>query len=540
MRSLFLGSALLGAVGISACEGCRSPSTPNTDSGTAAATPSARLYLVSDLAGALEPCGCVKDQLGGMDKFGALVTKEKNIAPYATLSSGPLFFMDMDLAEEKQSQEVSKAETIATTLRTLKLAAFAPARNEWAGGADELKKLAEASAAMSLAANVSGGARSSIVNVGGVQIGIIGVASPDKAEHANGTATLEGVASSPAIPAVKEAAAALRDKVQAMIVLAAVGRGEAKRIADEVPDLLAIVVGSDGANGDENTKAAPPEQIGGVLVVETANHLQTVGVLDLYVRDAKAGAVKFADGTGIERMRKREELDGRIDELRARLATWETDRSVLPADIAARKADVARLSQERDALDRIPAPATGSFYRYAMREVRDELGTDDTVKSQMNAYYKKVNDANKAELKDKLPLPAAKGAPTYAGVDACTSCHEAPKKVWDATRHAHAYATLEKDFKEANLECVGCHVTGYDKPGGSNVTHVSELKDVQCEVCHGPGSLHAADPKKAKIPVAHPQPDTCLACHHPPHVHTFDAAVKMAEILGPGHGRPLK
>jgi hypothetical protein len=174
-----------------------------------------------------------------------------------------------------------------------------------------------------------------------------------------------------------------------------------------------------------------------------------------------------------------------------------------------------------------------------MREIRDQLGADETVKSQMNAYYKQVNDANKLAFKDKKPPPAPKGHASFIGVEACTNCHEAPRKVWDATGHAHAYATLEKQFKEANLDCVNCHVTGYDKPGGSTVTHVSDLKDVQCEVCHGPGSLHAAKPETVKIPIAKPAPDTCLECHHPPHVHTFDAKAKMADILGPGHGKPL-
>jgi hypothetical protein len=61
---------------------------------------------------------------------------------------------------------------------------------------------------------------------------------------------------------------------------------------------------------------------------------------------------------------------------------------------------------------------------------------------------------------------------------------------------------------------------------------------VQCEVCHGPGSLHAKDPEKNKIPVARPTGESCTACHHPPHVHAFDAAAKLPEILGPGHGRP--
>ncbi len=537
--------ALFGCLlALSACEGCRPSTTPGDATSSAADTPRARLYLVSDLAGALEPCGCVKDQLGGMDHFGALVAAEKGKAAYATLSAGPLFFMDMDVPTEKKAQEVAKAETIAATMKTLKLGAFTPSRNGFAAGESTLAKLRDASGGALVAANLQAPelapAKTKILDVGGLKIGIIGVAAPDKAERVTGT--LENVTSSPAIPAVKDGVAALKKEgVNAIVVLAAVGRGEAKRIADENPELLAILVGSTGASGDSNTKAAPPEQIGNVLVVETANHLQTVGVLDLHVRGdvPKDSLVKFADGTGIERMRKREDLMARIDELRSKIATWETDKSVDPKDVAARKADVAKLEAERDALDKAPPPATGSFYRFSMREIRDGLGADDTVKGQMNAFYKKVNDANKEAFKDKKPTPAPKGEASYVGVDTCESCHEDAKKVWDGTGHAHAYATLEKQFKEANLDCVGCHVTGYDKPGGSTVTHVAELKNVQCEVCHGPGSLHAAKPDKVKIPIAKPSPESCVQCHHPPHVHTFDAKAKMPEILGPGHGRPL-
>ena len=97
-------------------------------------------------------------------------------------------------------------------------------------------------------------------------------------------------------------------------MLAAVGRGEAKRIADDNPELLAILVGSTGAQRRREHEGGAAGAIGDVLIVETANHLQTVGVLDLYVRGdapAETALVKFADGTGIERMRKREELTGR-------------------------------------------------------------------------------------------------------------------------------------------------------------------------------------------------------------------------------------
>ena len=81
------------------------------------------------------------------------------------------------------------------------------------------------------------------------------------------------------------------------------------------------------------------------------------------------------------------------------------------------------------------------------------------------------------------------------------------------TAHAHAYATLSTQFKEFNLECVGCHVTGYERAGGTTVTHVDKLRDVQCEVCHGPGSKHVrrpSDPSAIITSTRLPLAETCL------------------------------
>jgi hypothetical protein len=540
LQRLLLFCVVLLVAALCACEGCKG-TRANTPAGDpdGGGAPTARLWLVSDLAGALEPCGCVKDQLGGMDHFGALVAREKKqTKAQAVLAAGPLFFLDMELGGEKKNQELAKADTIASSLKTLDFFAFAPGRNDWAGGDAVLAKLVQTSGGKIVAANLDAAPKPAPwtkVDLGGLSLGVVGVAAPDKAKVA-----LEGVTSTPAQDAVKSAVlAAKKDGAQAIIVLAAVGRGEAKRIADTNPDVLAVVVGSTGGGGEANTQAPPAERVGDVLIVETGNHLQTVAQLDIYVRDAKAlGLVKLADATGIERTKKREELTSRIDDLRKKIAMWENDKTVDPKDVAARKADVTKLEAERAALDATPPPASGSFYKYAMHDIREDLGTDDAVHAQMLAYYKKVNDANKAELAGRVPPKPAKGEPGYVGVDVCSSCHEEPKAVWDKTRHAHAYETLSKQFKEFNLDCVSCHVTGYDRPGGSTVTHVDALKDVQCEVCHGPGSNHVAKNGKVKMPVSKPEPDTCLACHHPPHVHTFDAKAKMAEILGPGHGKP--
>ena len=498
-----------------------------------------RLYLVSDVAGALEPCGCVKDQLGGLDHVAALMLKDKKETPGSVLvSSGPLFFLDPIIKADRQPQERAKAETIADIFENLGFVAFAPGRNDWALGDGELATLATKSGGTPVACNATpmGLFHASLLReVNGVKIGFIGVAQPDKTDVG---APLGAVAFGAPEAAVKAEAKALEAQgAEVLVAIAAVGRGEAKRIADVVPELTAILVGATAMGGEENTSVAPPELIGDVLVAETSNHLQTVGVLDLFVR---GGSYKFRDATGIALGAKRKELESRIDELHGRIADWEKDPKIAPRDLEARRSDLARLEAQKKALDETPAPKEGSFFRYRVREVRASLGSDDSVKKQFLAYYKKVDAMNRTTFADRLPPPPAPNGDAYAGVASCVSCHPGPKAVWDKTAHARAYATLADEFKEFNLDCVSCHVTGYEQPGGSSVTHVEKLEGVQCEVCHGPSSRHVADPKHVLPPTPRPGTDHCTSCHHPPHVHSFDPVAKLPEILGPGHGYPLK
>lgn len=503
---------------LAACEGCKSNNHPGEHAENPVATaPTLRLYLVSDLAGALEPCGCVKDQLGGLDHFLAHSEGEsKRGVPSATLAAGPLFFMDTTLSDDRKGQELTKAETLADGLKRTNLLAFAPAANDYALGEPTLATLATRSGAVPLGTTT----RTVVREVGGIKIGLVGIGP--KTEGAPEAAARAGYDE------------ATRQGARIVIVLASIGRGAAKRVADAVPELTAVVVGAPSGGGETNTETPPGERLGNVLVAETGNHLQTVAVLDLTLR---ADGSTFADASNLDDKKSRRALDLQIKDLRTKIALAGTDKKKTPTDDAPLQ-QLASLRAERDKLDVAPAPSTGNFFRYHVLEVREDLGRADFATQLFRAYYKKVNDANKVAFADRKPREPAKGDPAYVGQDACVDCHEAPKKVWDKTAHAHAYATLSDQFKEFNLDCVSCHVTGYDKPGGSTVTAVKGLTDVQCEVCHGPGSKHAANPKLA-MPVAKPGADSCLSCHHPPHVFAFDAASKLQEILGPGHGKPL-
>jgi hypothetical protein len=87
---------------------------------------------------------------------------------------------------------------------------------------------------------------------------------------------------------------------------------------------------------------------------------------------------------------------------------------------------------------------------------------------------------------------------TYVGSLKCKSCHRPSFKVWEASPHSHAYATLETakrpGLRQYDGECVSCHVTGFAfESGFTDEQKTPLLKNNGCENCHGPGSLHVAD-----------------------------------------------
>lgn len=541
LGTLLVPLALAAAAMTASLPGCRNPK-PNTEQEAVPSKPSVRLYLLSTVAGALEPCGCSKDQLGGIDHLAAFIHEQKTKAPHdLVLASGPLLFIDEKLKKDHATQDRWKAETIAKAMKTIDLDAWAPGHNDWASGADSLVAKAKTAGAQILAAGLKApyAGASQIFTVGDVEVGVVGVSDPKDrfGRYPDGVKTADGLKK-----IVSDEVAALRGKgATLVVVLAAMQRGAALRLADGIPDINVLAVGKPSFDGHGNTAQPAPEMIGSTLVVETANHLQTVSVVDVYLRGKSEGKVELADGSGVERAAKIADLSGRIRELEARINSWEQGGKVDPKDLAARKADLEKLRKERAALEAQQTTPAGSFFRYRVQEVREGLGEAKPVTSLMRGYYKRVNEHNKKAFADLEPLPAAEGDARYVGTDECSNCHMEAEEVWDATPHANAYETLEKDFKEYNLECVGCHVTGYGKPGGSTVTHVEDFKDVQCETCHGPGSKHVEEPEAPGLITLKPDPQSCVEqCHHPPHVEGFDPVAKMDLILGPGHGKPLE
>lgn len=502
-------------------------------------TPTVRLYLVSSPAGALEPCGCVKDMLGGVDHLAAYVKSQSVDAPHsALLAAGPVFFMNTALTDERRTQDSWKADALARSLGAAGLRAWAPGFNDWAGGAETFSNLAKAAQAAPLAANLSGPGLQPVrvFDVGATKIGVAGVSVP-----AHDSKLPEGVtaAGGEALEQLKKAKTALDTQgARVRVLLAAMPRGDALRLIDQVPGFQLLVIGKSYDQGETNDPPTPPELIGTTLVVEAPNHLQAMGVVDLFVRDDK---FEFADGSNTAAAAERESLSTRIRELEGRLSAAKATGKADDPDLAARRADLERMKGQQKALATPTVPAQGSFFQYRLVEVRDSLGKEKTVQTLIDGYYRRVNEHNRDVFKDKLPLPAPAGESHYVGVEVCSACHTSEHEFWKLTQHSAAYATLSSAHKEFNLDCVSCHVTGYDKPGGSTVVHVEKFQNVQCEVCHGPGSRHVEAPADPKL-IALPDQSLCAAqCHHPPHVKAdWSVTASWAKIVGPGHQRVAK
>ena len=61
-------------------------------------------------------------------------------------------------------------------------------------------------------------------------------------------------------------------------------------------------------------------------------------------------------------------------------------------------------------------------------------------------------------------------------------CHKTEHKSWLETKHAKAYETLKPEDRKKD-SCIVCHITGF---GVADTV----FEGVQCEACHGPGSLY--------------------------------------------------
>lgn len=508
--------------------------------------PDLRLLVLTDLDGYLEPCGCTSRPLGGIDRLAARIADlRQDGIPTVFVAAGNLFFQgapeEAEL-ERVRTQELWRAETVRDVLAGLELAAAAPGPFDFAFGTDTFEALAADTSFPLLAAGVELTPQAdapsakpllvptTIVRAGEIDVGLVGLT---ELRSTHGELPDRIAQRSELHQAGREAVRALREGGADVVVALVRGdRRTARRIATGIEGLDLIVQG-----GLDEATPLPPTSAGGVLILHAGRQGQGLTVADLWRR----GQGRWIDVSVWTREQEREHRLERIAALERRIAEWEKDRNVDPVDLAEQRSRLERLRAEAASLLRAPRTDGNNVVSVRYEELGPEARRDPEVRGRLASYDRRVNEHNRAALADWLPEPAPEGQPSYVGSETCASCHGAAVAWWRETKHGRAYATLEALNKNFNLSCVGCHVTGYMKPGGSTAAHVENLQNVGCESCHGPGSMHVANPSGAAVNVIRsPEESTCLGCHNEEHSDRFHFDTYRQLLIAPGHGMPIR
>ncbi|MFO0823422.1 MAG: multiheme c-type cytochrome [Gemmataceae bacterium] len=146
---------------------------------------------------------------------------------------------------------------------------------------------------------------------------------------------------------------------------------------------------------------------------------------------------------------------------------------------------------------------------YITSGTEEEARKANFVLPLLEAYSETVRDRKFLTRMPRGPHPAQIQEPklnlSYVGSERCQNCHPAQFVKWKDMPHSHALDALEKIAKRPSLrnfdgECVQCHVIGlHYKTGYEDQKKTPELAHVGCESCHGPGSGHMTNEKNASL-----------------------------------------
>ncbi len=500
---------------------------------SSAAGPSERravIFYTAETHGTLEPCGCTSDPLGDFARVTALVRAAAGHKQAALLvDAGSLTYAAGETSERKQPVAKLRAEFLAREIAKLPFGGSALGDSDLAFGPGGVvpKRLAVNLAQAPFVEP------SHIATVGAIKIGVLGIADPDLATKAGLPVQDPATAAQQEVHRLRAAGA------EVIVLLAPVERPLARQLA-RTTGADFVVVGKHVGQG-----MARAESVGAAYVVAPAEELERVGRLDIVLRGKGSRTAKepLVDAGGAAQAKERlSELDRALERLDEDLARWQKESGSDPAFLAAKVQERDELRAERSRLGdgRWKAPSAGSYFTNSLIPIQRRLPRDPALSTSMHKLDRAIGAVN-LRLAEP-PVPAEPGRASYVGGDKCVSCHKPAARFWKHTVHAQAWKTLVEVGKEAHDDCVSCHVTGYGEVGGSSLGYTRGLQDVECEVCHGPGSIHVEKHgKESPFAGLLKAPESvCVRCHNEKHSDTFQYQAYLRDVIGPGHGEDAR
>lgn len=494
----------------------------------------AELFFTTGLDGYIEPCGCTTKPLGGLPRLATVVGAAGG--DHALVDAGQLLLPSKGYDELTRPQHRAKAKLLARAFRKLGAVAMNVTPQELGEGLSFLAELQQEGAVPFVSANVrprgEGGpevARSYTRMVGGIRIGITGLAIPERVAGVS-----PDVAALEFAPAVRAEVRTLRESgAELVVVLAHLPDADARALAVAVPE-IDLILRSPGS--EIGRPPSPPVQVGPVILAEAGTQGQYVGRARIVLA---GGAVKrplVLDDGGAKVAEEKARLERRVAALDKDLARLEGQPHRKEEAVAKQRVKEQLMARLARPAAKAPSPA-GSHVQVSVVPLDPDVAEDDEMKKLLLVYYQKLRAMNLERGDPAACKLSDEASPRYMGTAACVTCHQEAFDFWKTTKHAKAWWTLERDAKHYDFTCVGCHSVGFREPGGFCILKGSEMyHNVGCESCHGPGSRHAQAPTPGTIDRGD-TPATCAdGCHVPEHSDAFVYETYVRQILGPGHG----
>ncbi len=480
------------------------------------------LLYTTSVQGYVTPCGCTQNPLGGIDRLATVIEQAKRThdGRVILIDAGQLLF---DPKAMDQCQDDSRIDLLLSIYSHLGFLGTVP------GEIDEARGKAFCDAKLTKhhlpPFGIHQARKALIEKRGDFKIGITAFRL-DKDQDVEKTQ--------------KELAEQIgimkRADVNAVVVVAEAPIRVTKRVVAQLAYVDIVIQGAFPGESPMLPEALSPN---GPWLMSAGMQGQYLGIVEFHFLQGKSTKKLVLDDRELRAQGRKRLLETRVAGLKKQLTE--------KRDAAYEKFLRERLQVADDELRSVDisgqlAPLSVPHFVSKAIPLDKKIPPTPAVQSQLQAYERSIPRIV-AECEAKVECPVANpGTPTFVGAATCLTCHTQAGEVWHGTAHAKAWQTLEKVQKTSDRTCIGCHSVGFLKPGGyCRVGDVDFRKNVQCESCHGAGSLHAASGDKRLIQREVPE-STCRGCHHVPHIESTESFVydeKVLKILGPGHGHAL-
>jgi 2',3'-cyclic-nucleotide 2'-phosphodiesterase (5'-nucleotidase family) len=397
------------------------------------APPAITIVHTNDLLGEIRSCGCAYKDLGGLGRRATFVRSVRDTAgDVLVVDGGDLFSSELNYGREKAD----------LTLRSIELMGYdgvVPGERDLGFGVDFLVERVHSLKLPVVAANLRDTRGDSLIFApsrevtlpSGVRVGLIGVLSPRLPIPPQSPE----VRVTDPLSAVKEQVDVLRPRVDLVVLLAHMVRGEVRRIANELPGIDLIVLGHDPR------PMRKLHRIGNAYVLQVGEEGRFAGVAYAVLGTDPRVSYVLTDVTSMSRAYSDDEAIAKLFRSYD-LNIAAKEKSNIPAGVSEMRAGLER-------------PFVGAD---ACKACHEDIHDQWAGTKHSHAFEILVNEGREYDRD-------------------CTPCHTT------GFYKRGGFENLEATPELIHVQCEACHGNGYEHSNDPDIAPATDARGV-CVSCH--------------------------------------------------------